>query len=1173
MVKNELELRPNALLEIDEMIRYALQRRELDKGLENNISFKEINKNAKVDFDKVTFIKVLSINKNEDEIHSGLTSMRTILNLFRDGKNSIAYYLKSSKKGVDLYLCSIPAPGNNEEARAHGELLSSALEQVNYGIEKQVDSICKKEFGERINDASSVAVIAGVPGTQDENDRKYHIRIDDIVKSVGYKEYSILGIMDPIPNVILDELLKRADNIRSSAASISKLTIQDGYQLSLTRSVTNGYSKSESYTYGESHGTSKGYNVSGAPTGALAGAGIGFLAGGPIGAAIGASIGGGLLGGFSKNKGSTSGSNKSWGKTKTTNYTEGEAHQTSISENVTREYFNKAAERTEQIGQTFADRFDSGKEVGLFNTGVYIFGPEKHTVKNVAQAVRAHISGIGSKIEPVRVLHFDKRKMNPVNPESYKNFTESLKNLRNPIAEHSGHPFGPIFEGVSTPLSGNEAPILFNFPRYEIKGVKVARNARYVPAQRIGDANSFPIGRVFDGARLLPDKLYLDPEFLKHHTFVSGVTGSGKTNTCLNILSELKKKDINFLVVEPAKNHYRSLLSQDSDLRIFTLGNEKPSERLLPFRFNPFHPVRLKDEDGRWHIFNLQAHIDFVKSAIVASLPMEVAMPSILGEAISQSYREFGWDINTSRNHFIKHIETEEFIDEYVPTLFDLRRNVDKVIELKGFDKRLESDYKGALRARIDGLCDGGKGVMLNSKQHIEIGELLKYNTVLELENIPDSSEKSLIMGLILSSLYEYRKLEASITSASDKLKHITLIEEAHHLLSRVESSEDQSNNSSRSKFQEVFTNILSEVRAYGEGLMIVEQIPSKISKDVMKNTSTKVIHKTIDGEDRDLIASALVLDDEQTDDLPFLKKGEFLYVDESLHAVQRIKSDLYIGKPFYKYSYQNPIRSFFKRKISDRLEKLNIDRFDSSRLDYIQDSKVINGYLETITAINIVRLDPEKVFYAFLIEMIMGEKSIRHLGRKLKDWGIVSEENQPFIVIDEEEVGQSLAWAFTISDVIRSALFSREHQDIKQFNRFCSLIEAILVDEVLTTWSKAEHSEDIIGNEQEYISEFRNELLASKILNQAAFDYIGCEECPFKCKYGQIMPNIVDPDEILDKVHTDSTEDYVYYLRKKLENKFENASGKDINEMTQCGISLLSQYNPDVFHELIEKL
>jgi len=36
----------------------------------------------------------------------------------------------------------------------------------------------------------------------------------------------------------------------------------------------------------------------------------------------------------------------------------------------------------------------------------------------------------------------------------------------------------------------------------------------------------------------------------------------------------------------------------------------------------------------------------------------------------------------------------------------------------------------------------------------------------------------------------------------------------------------------------EVFSNILSEIRAYGEGIIIAEQIPAKLIPDAIKNTS-----------------------------------------------------------------------------------------------------------------------------------------------------------------------------------------------------------------------------------------------------------------------------------------------------------------------------------------------
>ena len=93
---------------------------------------------------------------------------------------------------------------------------------------------------------------------------------------------------------------------------------------------------------------------------------------------------------------------------------------------------------------------------------------------------------------------------------------------------------------------------------------------------------------------------------------------------------------------------------------------------------------------------------------------------------------------------------------------------------------------------------------------------------------------KAFLIGLVLIRLQEYHEGRRHDSGAG--LRHVTLIEEAHRLLRNV-STEQGSEVTANPKGRaiEVFANILSEIRAYGEGIVIAEQVPVTINRSVAR--------------------------------------------------------------------------------------------------------------------------------------------------------------------------------------------------------------------------------------------------------------------------------------------------------------------------------------------------
>ena len=410
--------------------------------------------------------------------------------------------------------------------------------------------------------------------------------------------------------------------------------------------------------------------------------------------------------------------------------------------------------------------------------------------------------------------------------------------------------------------SPNELGLIAGLPEKEVVGLALNEEVEFGLNAKTPEKGEelISLGNLVQSGNEIDDtKVYLEKSAFNKHIFITGVTGTGKTTTCQKLLLE---SELPFLVIEPAKTEYRILMNnpKTEDILIFTLGNDK----VAPFRLNPFEFF-----EGE----SITSRVDMLKAAMEASFDMEGAIPQIIESAMYSCYEDYGWNIDTDEN--------EKFDNPYdegvysFPTLEDLLNKVETEVTKHNFDDRLKKDYIGSITARLQGLLVGSKGQMLNSRRSIDFRELIEKKVVLEIEGIKNGTEKSLVMGFILTNLCEALRAKYN----KDKhFKHITLIEEAHRLLSKYSPGDSLNKKNS----VETFADMLAEVRKYGESLIIADQIPNKMTPEVLKNTNTKIVHKIFAEDDKEAIGNTISLSKEQKDFLSSLPTGRAIVFSQS---------------------------------------------------------------------------------------------------------------------------------------------------------------------------------------------------------------------------------------------------------------------------------------------------
>jgi DNA helicase HerA-like ATPase len=429
------------------------------------------------------------------------------------------------------------------------------------------------------------------------------------------------------------------------------------------------------------------------------------------------------------------------------------------------------------------------------------------------------------------------------------------------------------------------------------------------------DAGPLPVktislGKVQGSAKKAKDQLdYRIPiEDLTKHGLIVGTTGSGKTNTTLNILKELQREGIPFLLIEPTKSEYHDKLKDHfkktgTPLHVFKFKNPfKEDGSVNPefLRFNPLIPA-----PG----ISVVQHISYIKSCFCAAFPIQGIAPLVLEEALLEQYKKyyagkpesFLFDGNESPSHHYKPgKKNTKRLDNL--TLYNLPAIIDKILDVKEamYSQEEKDTLGGYLKRRIRFLtrsilghsfCPEKWANIYGESEEIDpnLTRIFNEPTIIELDDLADNDEKALIMAFILTYLFEYRKKKGDL--------HITIIEEAHRLLGTGNASSPGSTEDggkfmedSKSKSINLFVDMLAEIRAKGEGILIVEQIPKKLVSDAIKNTNLKIMHRITSKDDRDYLGEAMNMSAMQRSYVTNLKMGEAIVFDENLDAPIFIK-------------------------------------------------------------------------------------------------------------------------------------------------------------------------------------------------------------------------------------------------------------------------------------------
>ena len=832
--------------------------------------------------------------------------------------------------GANIYLGVREDPLKQSMKSRKLEISSKALQKVllsNFpgsdikGISPDAGKeLLEEAFGEAQEAVASVSCVAALRDKSKTEDKAFVQGIERFMDAMEGEPYTALFLAEPVSNETQAAIRSGYENLYSTLSPFRKSTwsytenqstavmeslcsgtshtISDTVSTTTTdgtnqsSSVTDGTQKTKGVSGGINGGVGSSFGTSVTKISPVAGGiagilGLGGLAASALipgaGAVIGPLLGtaGRAIGGMTpartafnsiaRNIGGSLGVNASRGTSHSTTEQTGTSHSTSdgtshgISDSTSQqeshgttdtrgtgrtqqvELCNKSVEELLERIENQLKRVKESEDYGCYNCAAYFLSSTQSTALLAANTYRALMVGEGSSVESGAVNVWKN------NEAEVAQLREYLKRFMQPVFAR------PLWENApdsllytpATLVSGRELPMHLGLPTRSVHGLPIIEHAEFgrnVPDEAMPDEDKMNLGKIYHMGKEEAAGLLLNRQAMASHTFITGSTGTGKSNAVYHLLDEITKNgQTTFLVVEPAKGEYKNVFGNCTDVQVFgTNPRETPLLRMNPFAF----PENI-------HILE---HIDRLVEIFNACWPMYAAMPAVLKDAIERSYQKVGWDLRNS--------ESEKGV---FPTFFDLLDILPGVIEESHYSKDTQSDYVGALCTRVKSLTNGIYGSVLCAEDALTDEALFDRNVIVDLSRVGSMETKSLLMGILVMKLQEYRMCSSGMNS---RLRHVTVLEEAHNLLRKTSAEQSQEGANLQGKSVEMLANAIAEMRTYGEGFIIADQAPGLLDMSVIRNTNTKIILRLPDEEDRKLVGKSAALKEAQIDELSKLPLG-----------------------------------------------------------------------------------------------------------------------------------------------------------------------------------------------------------------------------------------------------------------------------------------------------------
>lgn len=806
------------------------------------------------------FLRLFQIDRlvyNVDEINSDkLTSVYSAL--YNIGASALLI-LRGSPEGLSFYLGvrsagNAPTAGAVLESSFKGNFPGSILrvvpqEEIGRVLDWGKDSETG-EFGKW-----NAACVSVVPSTRDEDRTRFVQGMEKLIDAMKGKDYAAVFIGEPVDSAVMERrksgLTELFTNLSPFAST--QLSYGENYSKTVTEGLSENFSRTINRSVTDTNSRFQSHSSSWGSGNSVTFWDFTFSSSSSHGYSSGSSWASAVTNGSSDTNGT--------GKRVDTGETRGDNRTITVTR--TNRQVSEILERIDR----HLTRIQNCESFGLWDVAGYFLSKDIQSVVTAASAYKALMAGYESGAETSCVNIWNASDEESSNREALLDTLRYCVHPRFSISvEASALPLESQTVTPCSLISGNEMPLFMSLPRYSVPGVTVLQTAAFGRNVRFSlgapDGVQIPLGNVYHMGHPEPARVSLDLESFRSHCFITGTTGSGKSNATYRILDEMIRREIPFLVIEPAKGEYKRYYGGLPGVHVFSTNPKYYAMlRINPFRFH-----------RNIHVLE---HLDRLIEIFNACWPLYAAMPAILKESFEQAYVKRGWDLENSiyipngRGQF--------------PTFKDVLEILPEIIGSSAYSAESKGNYTGALVTRVKSLSNGISGQVFCAAEDIDDEVLFDSNTITDLSRVSSLETKSLLMGVLVLKLNERRMCAGK---ENQPLRHITVMEEAHNILKRTPSGGPEGANV-QAKSVEMISSAIAEMRTYGEGFLIVDQSPSAVDASAIRNTNTKIIMRLPDYADCQAAGLSMGLNESQIREIARLPMGvAVIYQNNWVEAV-----------------------------------------------------------------------------------------------------------------------------------------------------------------------------------------------------------------------------------------------------------------------------------------------